>query len=146
MEPRRGVRAHELEKHSIAAEGSTDFCSCHQPLNNARRHRHWLLDAHDQRGNSDCAVDAAPGGDREIHDHENIAGKQWRYDVAHRTSVANSTPHSGCETRVALAMQVELRARLAMVKHPRHKPTLTLLEIQTPKGFEWSDRIIGNRN
>jgi hypothetical protein len=132
---------------SIEADRSGAFCRSDQRLDNARRHRHWLLDAHDQRGNSDCAVDAAPAGDREIEDHENIAGKQWRNDVAHRASVANGAPHSGCETPVALAMQVELRARLAVVKHPRHKPALPPLEIQTPpKRFDWSDRILGNRN
>src|SRR5271166_4305940 len=44
-------------------------------------------------------------------------------------------------------MQVELRARLAVRKHPRHKPALPPLQIQTtPKRFDWSDRILGNWN
>ena len=33
-----------------------------------------------------------------------------------------------------------------MVQHPRHKPTLTALKIQTTTGFERSDRILGNWN
>src|ERR1700744_6533320 len=120
---------------SIEADGSRSFCRSQQSLHYAWGHRHRLVGAHDQRGNSDCAVDAAPGGDREIEDHENVAGKQWRYNVAHCTGVANSAARSGRETPVALAMQVELRARLAVVKHPRHKPTLTSLKSQMPIVF-----------
>lgn len=83
-----------------------------------------MLRAHDQGGDAERSIDAAPAMFGEIDDDEDITRKKRPHGILQLARVSNCAPHPRKEASETQPMKIELRPILLMNEHSRDKPAL----------------------